>query len=549
MLKPAAHFGEFLVERGVITREQLSRLLTTQRLVRDKIGMIAVREGLLGEEDLTALLAEFHGIPLYKGGLEGIEKGMVNAIPMKLALKFNVLPVATGEHGELLLACSVPLPQSMLQTISRLCKRQVRLVMTSPRQLKKMQHLFFSSQFDTTIRMAGPVGNEDVGFIVELLEKLMVRAVNMGASDIHVEPEKSELIVRLRVDGMLHQTEQLPFELAAKLVSRIKVLAGMNIAERRKPQDGSFYFEPQALDVQMDGVNVRASVLPVVNGEKAVLRILPPYDEHIDLNALGMGEDDLASFKAHLRLAHGILLVTGPTGSGKSTTLYGGLQLLRSETINITTIEDPVELTLRGVNQTQVDVGERVTFAGSLRAILRQDPDVIMVGEIRDSETLTIALRAAITGHLVLATLHTNDAPSAFSRMMDMGGEPFLVSASVRAVLAQRLVRTVCSQCGEWSTMTEAEAAMLGLEETPFAVCRGAGCEHCHLGYRGRTGIFEFLPVDDELRRMIMARATFAEIKQRAIEGKHFRTLRQDGIAKVRAGVTTPEEIMRVTLE
>ncbi|MFH1020835.1 MAG: ATPase, T2SS/T4P/T4SS family, partial [Pseudomonadota bacterium] len=301
-MRPNAYFGEFLVERGKITREQLSRLLATQRMVRDKIGMIAVREGLLGEEDLTANLAEFHGIPLYTRGLESIERGIVNAIPMKLSLKSNVLPVGTGEHGELLLACSGPLPQAMLQTISRLCKRQVRLVMTSQRQLKKMQNLFFSSQFDTTIKMDRPIEADDVGFIVELLEKLMVRAVNRGASDVHLEPEKSELIVRLRVDGMLHQTERLPFDLAAKLVSRIKVLAGMNIAERRKPQDGSFYFTPQILDVEMDGVNVRANILPVVNGEKAVLRILPPHDEHIDLDALGMGEDDLNSFKEHLRL-------------------------------------------------------------------------------------------------------------------------------------------------------------------------------------------------------------------------------------------------------
>ncbi len=548
-MRSATFFGEYLVEKGVFSREALTRLLTTQRMVREKIGMIAVREGLLTEDQLTTHLSDFLGIPLFRQTLDTIEKGIVNAIPMKLSLKSNVLPVGTGEQGELLLACSGPLPQAMLQTISRLCKRQVRLVLTSQRQLKKMQNLFFSSQFDTTIKLDRPIETDDVGFIVELLEKLLVRAANMGASDVHLEPEKAELIVRLRVDGMLHQTERLPFDLSAKLVSRIKVLAGMNIAERRKPQDGSFYFMPQALDVEIDGVNVRASVLPVVNGEKAVLRLLPPHDEHIDLDAVGMAPDVLAVFKEHLRLPHGIMLVTGPTGSGKSTTLYGALQLLRNETTNITTIEDPVELTLRGINQTQVDTGEKVTFAGSLRAILRQDPDVIMVGEIRDAETLTIALRAAITGHLVLTTLHTNDAPSAFSRMVDMGAEPFLVSASVRAVLAQRLVRTVCSQCGVWSDMTEAEAAMLGLQEAPFPIRRGAGCEHCRLGYRGRMGIFEFLPVDDELRRMIMARATFEELRELSIARKGFRTLRRDGIEKLRAGLTTPEEIVRVTLE
>jgi type IV pilus assembly protein PilB len=548
-MKRATFFGEFLVEKGLITRENLSRLLTTQRMVREKIGMIAVREGLLTEEELTACLAEFLGIPLFKHAVDTVEKGIVNAIPMKMSLKSNVLPVGTGENGELLLACTGPMSQAMMQTISRLCKRPVRLVLTSPRQLKKMQNLFFSRQFDTTIKLDRQNDVDDIGFIIELLERLLVRAVNRGASDVHLETEKSDMVIRLRVDGMLHQTERLPFDLAAKLVSRIKVLAGMNIAERRRPQDGSFHFVPQFLDVEMEGVNVRASILPVVNGEKAVLRLLPPHDEHIDLDVLGMDPENLASFKEHLKMPHGILLVTGPTGSGKSTTLYGALQLLRNETTNITTIEDPVELTLRGINQTQVDAGEKVTFAGSLRAILRQDPDVIMVGEIRDAETLTIALRAAITGHLVLTTLHTNDAPSAFSRMVDMGAEPFLVSASVRAVLAQRLVRTVCTQCGEWSLLSEPEMAMLGLAGEPFRIRRGAGCEHCHQGYCGRIGLFEFLPVDDELRRMIMARATFEELRKRAIEEMNFQTLRQDGIAKLRAGLTTPEEIMRVTLE
>ncbi len=544
-----AFFGEFLVEKGAISKEALGRLLVSQRMVREKIGVVAVREGLITEDQLTVYLAEFLGIPLYKGGIEGIEKGVVTIIPIKMSLKFNVLPVARGEHGELLLACSGPLPQTVLQTISRLCKQQVRLVLVPPKQLKKMQNLFFSRQFDTTIKMDLVADNEDVGFIVELLERIMVRAINQGASDIHLEPEKNEMIVRLRVDGILHQTERLPYELAAKIVSRIKVLARMNIAETRKPQDGSFYFEPQALDVEIDGVNVRTSVLPVVNGEKAVLRLLPPHDEAVDLDSLGMGGDILDSFKYHLGLPHGIILVTGPTGSGKSTTLYGALQLLRNETTNITTIEDPVELTLRGINQTQVDSGEKVTFAGSLRAILRQDPDVIMLGEIRDAETLTIALRAAITGHLVLSTLHTNDAPSAFNRMVDMGAEPFLVAASVRTVLAQRLVRRVCQHCGEWSEIKPHELQMLGLDEPPFRIMRGKGCENCKLGYRGRIGIFELLNLDDELRRMIMNRATFEQLRNFALESRGFKSLRHDGIAKMKAGLTTPEEVLRVTLE
>jgi len=542
-------FGEFMVEKKAIRREDLTRLLAAQRMVREKIGLIAVREGLIDEDLLTELLGEFLGIPLFKASVDSIEKGATQSIPKQLALKAGVLPVGTGSGGELLLACSGPLPQAMLQTISRLTKRQIRLVLTSPNRLRKMQNMFFSRDFDTSIKLSTRVEVDNSGFVIELLEKLMVRAINMGASDIHVEPEKDTLIVRFRVDGMLLRTEELPYDLANRLISRIKVMGGMDIAERRKPQDGSFSFVPQTLDLTIDGVNVRANILPVVNGEKAVLRLLPPHDEIIDLDGLGMDPAMLDSFKKLLRTPYGIVLVTGPTGSGKSTTLYGSLQMLRGETTNITTIEDPVELTVRGVNQTQVDAGEKLSFADALRAILRQDPDIIMVGEIRDSETLRIALRAAVTGHLVLSTLHTNDAPSAFSRMIDMGAEPFLVAASVRAVLAQRLVRKVCTQCGKESMITSAEMRMLGLSGEPFPIRRGSGCAGCHLGYRGRMGIYELLQMDTALKDHVMAAATPETLRDAAVKLQGFRTLREDGIAKLRAGLTTPEEIMRVTIE
>lgn len=542
-------FGEFLMEKGAIRREALSRLLTTQRMVREKIGTIAVREGLIDEDQLTEYLGEFLGIPLFKATVETIEKGVTRIIPMKMALKADVLPVGWGGNGELLLACSGPLSKTMLQTISRLTKRQVRLVLTSPRRLKKIQNLFFSRDYDTSIQLTGRVDVEDSGFVIELFEKLMLRAINQGASDVHLEPEKDSLVVRFRVDGMLVKTEALPFDLAARLVSRIKVVAGMDIAERRKPQDGAFYFLPLTLDVAIDGVNVRVSTLPVMDGEKAVLRLLPAHDEVIRLEELGMHEAMLERFKNLLRTPHGIVLVTGPTGSGKSTTLYGALQMLRNETTNITTIEDPVELTVRGVNQTQVDRGEKLSFADALRAILRQDPDIIMVGEIRDAETLRIALRAAITGHLVLSTLHTNDASSAFSRMIDMGAEPFLVAASVRAVLAQRLVRTVCPACGTDRPVTDAERRMLGIDGEAFTVRQGQGCDDCHLGYRGRLGIFELLEVDERIKAQVMQSATTEVLRCSAVGHKGFHTLRQDGIDKVRRGLTTPAEIMRVTLE
>ena len=537
------------MDKGAITRETLTRLLANQRMVRERIGTLAVREGLLDEDQLTAHLSEFFGIPLFTDAVEQIERGIIAAIPSKIALKANVLPVGSGPAGELLLACAGPLPRSMMQTISRLAKRQVRLVLTSPRKLRRMQHLFLSRQFDTTIHLDRRLEVEETGFIVEMFEKLMVRAINQGASDIHLEPEEDALIVRLRVDGMLRQTERLPADLGPKLVSRVKVVSGMDIAERRKPQDGAFRFAPQVLDIDIEGVNVRVNTLPTIHGEKAVLRLLPPHDEAISLNGLGMAPAALEAFTTHLKLPYGIVLVTGPTGSGKSTTLYGALQMLRNETCNITTIEDPVELTVSGVNQTQVDTGEKISFAAALRAILRQDPDIIMVGEIRDGETLSIALRAAITGHLVLSTLHTNDASAAFSRMTDMGAEPYLVAAAVRAVLAQRLVRVVCAECGRWQPITSAEMHMLGIGPGSFDVRRGAGCEHCHLGYRGRRGIFEFLPVDDALRQLVMQRAALDELRRFALAREGFVSLRADGLSKVREGITTPEEIMRVTLD
>jgi type IV pilus assembly protein PilB len=542
-------FGEFLVNKNAISREALTRLLSVQRMVKERIGTIAVREGLLTEDQVTEYLAVYLGIPLFRHAIENIEKGIINIIPQQIALKANVLPVGTGENNELLVACSGPLPKAMMQTISRLSKKQVKLVLTSPRKLKKMQNLFFSRQFDTSINLAGRVDVEDTGFIIELFEKIMVRAINQGASDIHVEPEQGELEIRFRVDGMLRKTEVLPFDLAAKLVSRIKVVAGLDIAERRKPQDGAFSFLPQALNVKIDSVNVRVSTLPVIYGEKAVLRLLPPHDEIIELDSLGMSPLTLEQFKAHLRTPYGIVLVTGPTGSGKSTTLYGALQMLRNEATNITTIEEPVELTVGNVNQVQVSPGEKISFASALRAILRQDPDTIMVGEIRDTETLSISLRAAITGHLVLSTLHTNDAPSAFSRMIDMGAEPFLVAASVRAVLAQRLVRTVCPHCGAVQAVTEAELAMLGLSEGDFQIRRGVGCEHCHMGYKGRTGIFELFSVDEDLKTKIMTQSSSEDLRRDAVNYKGFQTLRQHGIEKVKAGLTTPEEIIRVTID
>ncbi len=543
-------FGEYLVNRAVLTNDQLSSLLSKQRVIGEKIGDTAVREGYLNQERLIEDLSAFLGIPLLSETVEEIQPEAVNLIPQKMCIKTGLLPVSLGRNNDLLMACSGPVPKAVIQNMSRLSQKQIKLVLTHRSKIKKLQNHYYSKGFDTSIKPEAALKSENTTFIIELFEKIMIRAINMGASDIHVEPETDELAIRFRIDGQMKRTEILPRDVSSRLISRIKVMAALDISERRKAQDGSFQFVPRLLNLSIDKVNVRVSTLPVINGEKAVLRLLPPHDEIIEMKGLGMKPAMLDEFYQGLAAPYGIVLVTGPTGSGKSTTLYGSLQSLRSETTNITTIEDPVELSLRGINQTQVDSGEKLSFADALRAILRQDPDIIMVGEIRDPETLNISLRAAVTGHLVLSTLHTNDAPSAFSRMVDMGAEPFLVAASVRAVLAQRLVRRVCKACAKRRRIRPSELTMLGLpEDTGFEVTRGEGCHECTNGYRGRMGIFELLTMDDTVREMIMAGATFEQIRDHAAKNTGYRNMRTDGIEKVRQGLTTPEEIARVTIE
>ncbi|MBN2231404.1 MAG: Flp pilus assembly complex ATPase component TadA [Deltaproteobacteria bacterium] len=546
-------FGEYLLKAGAITREALSTLLEAQRLNRERLGVLTVRHGYLSEKEMTRLLAEFLGMPLLVQQVTDIDRKLLQLIPRKMALKNGIIPIGTDEKNAILCACAGAVGMNQLLAVARLADRPVKLVLTTPGNLKRLQNQFYSREFDTTIRVSeSAAGETDTGMIVELIEKLLVRAVTRGASDIHLEPRRDSLEIRLRIDGLLQSTETLPATLAGKLASRLKVLSGLDIAERRRPQDGAFIFRPEVLDIDLEAINIRTSVFPIVTGEKVVLRLLPAPDEEINIDGLGLGDDDRAAFNRLLKLNHGIILVTGPTGSGKSTTLYGALQILRRETtLNITTIEDPVELQLKGINQAQVDGGIKMSFPAALRAILRQDPDVIMVGEIRDGETIRIALQAAITGHLVLSTLHTNDAASAVTRLLDLGAERFLVGISMRAVLAQRLVRLVCPRCAAWHDISAAEWQLLGLEPIPGArTRRGAGCEGCNgTGYQGRTGIFELLICDREIQRLINTGATADDIAGYARGLPDYHSLRDDGIRKITTGMTTPEEVVRVTME
>lgn len=377
--------------------------------------------------------------------------------------------------------------------------------------------------------------------VVRFVDQILFRAVREQASDIHFEPDAGEFRIRFRIDGVLHTVNKIPQALSAAVSSRVKIMAHMDIAEKRRPQDGQF---PIAVDGR--SVDVRVSSFPTIYGENIVLRLLDKESVNLGLNELGLTDDVREQFARLLHQPYGIILVTGPTGSGKTTTLYAGLQTINSEERNIVTLEDPVEYRLPLVRQSQVNVKAGVTFASGLRAILRQDPDVIMVGEIRDAETAQIAVQAALTGHLVLSTLHTNDAASAVTRLIDMGIEPFLVSSSLLGVIAQRLVRKICPKCRIRGMPLPDVVQLLELPQTT-GFYKGRGCLRCRSsGYSGRIGVFELLVVDDDIRRLSIQRVSPTEIARQAIKAG-MKTMRQDAIAKALAGITTPDEVLRAT--
>lgn len=379
--------------------------------------------------------------------------------------------------------------------------------------------------------------------IVRLVNKTMHQAISQGASDIHFEGQDNAFMIRFRLDGELNTLKILDKSLQTTIVARIKVMGDMDVAESRVPQDGRIQVR-----LGQKNVDIRVSTMPTMNGEKAVLRILDRSKNILSLPDLGMEGNDLAVFRQAIAQPHGIVLVTGPTGSGKTTTLYAGLSELVNETTNIMTVEDPVEYHLGGVNQVQVNRAAGVTFASSIRAFLRQDPDIILVGEVRDQETASTAVQAALTGHLVLTTLHTNDAATAVSRLLEMGIEPFLLASSLSLVMGQRLVRLNCPHCTEETALSEVLLAQAGLDFSfGLTQARGKGCEHClQTGFRGRRGIFEFLPVDEEVRALIMEKASVDRIKAKAREAG-FRTMLEHGLSLVREGKTPLEEVIRVT--
>jgi general secretion pathway protein E len=560
--------GELLREIAGVTEAQLEEALAQQRESGDPIGEVLITLRYVTREQFLEALARQFDLPFLSAlPRTSVNSALLAKIPLSFAKRYELVPLLE-DHGQVPVAISNPLNLHLIDDVRLLTGVPVTPVLASSEAIEDVLHALYEQAQETAEEVIEDLDStrlnqlaesieettdlltatEDAP-IIRLLNSLMFRAVKERASDIHIEPYEREVVVRYRIDGVLHNVLTPPKRVHAALISRVKIMAGLDIAERRTPQDGRI-----GIRIGDREVDIRVSIIPVANGERAVLRLLDKEHLLLDLNQLGFSPAHRQRFDELIRLPHGILLVTGPTGSGKTTTLYAALSQINTPDKNILTIEDPIEYQLKGIGQMQINPKIQLTFASSLRSILRQDPDVILVGEIRDAETAEISIHAALTGHLVFSTLHTNDASGAVTRLVDMGIEPFLVASSVVAIVAQRLVRTICSACRQSYAPSPEELARLGLNRPSAAnggrsitLARGAGCPTCSgSGYRGRVAIYEILVVDDQIRRLIMTKADAGALRDAAVAAG-MRTLRLDGMAKVLQGLTTAEEVLRVT--
>ncbi len=545
---------DLLLSKGLITEEQLQQARLESRRTGLNIQRALEKLGAITEEDVVRARAEALGLPYMDLSDYAIDTDLVRLIPEEVVKKYRLAPLF--RIGESLTVGMVE-PQDIeaIDHLRRLTGIElIEPVMVSDRGVDRVLEAFYggSGTIDDllaaidrdALARPGTKQPDTVAAeapIVRLVDAIIVQALRERVSDIHIEPEADHVRVRCRIDGLLRETATLPKDLQNAVTSRIKIMAKMDIAESRKPQDGRIRMQAEDRDLDL-----RVSTFPTVHGENVVMRLLDKSSVLLGLKQLGFLDEDLEVFDRLIRHPNGIILVTGPTGSGKTSTLYAALTTINGIEKSIVTIEDPVEYELPLIRQTQVNPKAGITFATGLRGILRQDPDVIMVGEIRDKETADVAVQAALTGHLVLATLHTNDAPSALSRLTEMGIEPFLIAGSVVGIIAQRLVRLVCPKCKEAFPPDSETVKTLGLAPED-RLHRGSGCGHCQeTGYKGRMGIFEILVVNRRIRELVEARASADEIKKTAVESG-MRTLREDGLVKVRRGLTTLEEVLRVS--
>jgi type IV pilus assembly protein PilB len=565
----ASRLGERLIAEGLITAEQLEIALAAQREQRDKLGAILVRLGLLREETLLEFLGRQYNVPSIELRQLDIDPDVLRLVPGPLAEKLDVLPIRRAGNT-LTLAMADPTNVLALDDVAFMTNLQIEPVIVSEIALRHAIGRLYGTAADDAddvesdfddgalaalgdadgehARAAGLVVKElaDEAPVVRLMNLILQDAIRQGASDVHLEPYEKAFRVRFRIDGVLREMLGPPKRLEAALISRVKIMANLDIAERRLPQDGRVKLRFQQRDVDF-----RVSTLPTMFGEKIVLRLLDREGLQLDLSKLGFDAPSLERFTQAIRAPHGMILITGPTGSGKTTTLYSAIHALNSPDINIMTAEDPVEYNLKGVNQLQVNDEIGRTFAAALRSFLRQDPDVILVGETRDLETAQIAIRAALTGHLVLSTLHTNDCPSSVARLLDMGVPPFLVSSSLLLVVAQRLARRVCRDCREPYEVAENSLAPYGHEPRGLGsvtLVRGKGCPACSgTGLKGRVAIYETMPVSQEIRDLILHDADVSQIRAIA-RSQGMSTLRQNGLEKVIEGATTVDEVLRATV-
>ncbi len=552
--------AEILLADGLVSEGQLTAAYDEHQRAGRSLGRVLVEQGILSESQLVAALAQQIGLPFVDLQEYQVDGSAIGRVSGAVCRRHTVLPMGFQEDGKLLLAMADPGNVFALDDIRSLSGCEVRPVVATRADVLAAIDRYYRADADlddlTSAMDLTPDDDEDLTKVKEIVEDapivkfvnlLITQAIQDRASDIHLEPTERDLRVRYRIDGVLHEVMRSPKAIQSGVISRLKIMADINIAERRIPQDGR-------LSVTTLGkkIDLRVATLPTVWGEKVVMRILDNSTASLDLSDLGFGEDNYRRFSQSFTKPYGMILVTGPTGSGKSTTLYATLNIVSKPEVNVITVEDPVEYRLPGINQVQVNAKAGLTFAAALRSILRSDPDVVLIGEIRDHETAQIAVEAALTGHLVLATLHTNDAPSAVTRLTEMGIEPFLVGSALDCVLAQRLARRLCERCKEPYTPDAAELQACGFPWTPEealpTLYRPAGCSTCSkTGYKGRVALHEIMTVGEEIERLTVQRASAAAIGDVA-RSEGMLTLRQDGMAKVAQGITSIEEILRVVV-
>ena len=542
---------QILVERGFLTQDQVDAAAKSMKAENETTLDVLVSGGTIGEDEVLGTVADQFGLKYCHVNADAINPEVVKTIPADIAKKYGVVPVVADEDS-ITVALSDPMGYDAVDSLRYVLHGlDVQAVIAPRAEVNAAMAKIYAEDENADVQTRGEddgsAGDEagDDSAVIKLANLIITTAIKMKASDIHIEPMEKEFRVRYRIDGALRKMDSPPKRLQGAIISRIKIMSKMKISEKRIPQDGRIQITVGGKDLDL-----RVSSVPTNHGESIVMRILDKTNLSLGLPQLGFLTDDQATFERLIKLPDGVVLVTGPTGSGKTTTLYACLGQINTPDKKLITVEDPVEYQMSGINQVQVNKDVGLDFSAALRSILRQAPNIVMIGEIRDAETADIAMEAALTGHLVFSTLHTNDAPSAVTRLLDIGVKPFLVASALRAAMAQRLVRAICEKCKESYTPTEREMKMLGtLSKTvPERMYHGAGCDKCgRSGYKGRKGIFEIFKVDDTIQRLIFDHAPATLLRQRARE-MGMRTLREDGMLKVASGMTSLQEVLRVTM-